>query len=149
MSAQISPILADLQRHRHCFDLDRGLAEPLAEATAAAIFEYMEAQVDPDGHAWEPLSEKYAEWKATHAPGAKMSELYYRMKAPDQLKGELGIDVYRLEQTYGLDLEARQEAEWFQEGNPNQPPRPFYAFNDLAAVYLANVLDRAFDDATK
>lgn len=149
MSAQIQAVIADLRRIQTVFDFTKhGLADDTAEANAAGIFEYMEAQVGPDNAPWIELSEAYAAWKSKAAPGAKISELYGLMKDPDQLKGQLEVSPERLVQTYGLGDRARDEACWFQEGDPtqNRPPRPFYDFNDLVLVYLAALFDRHFDE---
>lgn len=149
MSAQLAPILEDLDRHRRCFDLTAdGFGEALAETAAAAVFEYMDQETDPDNRAWAPLAEWYAERKAEHFPGRIKAELYLLMKTPDQLKGTLEIEADRMVQTYGTDEEARQEANWFQEGSDVQPPRRFYAFNDLALVTLGGACDRRFDEMT-
>jgi hypothetical protein len=68
------------------------------------------------------------------------------MKDPAQLLGELQGSDREVIQTYGISDEAKDHAVWFQEGNePNQPPRPFYDFNDLAAVYLDSLFDSVFD----
>ena len=149
MSAQMAPILADFARIRTLFDFTRDrLAEDVAETIAAGIWEFMEAQVGPDNRPWIELSEKYAEWKGRKFPGRPISELYRHMKDPDQLKGELDVSPHRLEQTYGLDDRAKDEACWFQEGDPsqNRPPRRFYEFNDLVLVHLATLFDRHFDE---
>jgi hypothetical protein len=146
MSVQGAAIAADFERFKTLFDFTRNdLGKEVAELIAAGIFEYMDAQVDPSNIPWVPLSDKYAEWKAKRFPGEKMSELYLRMKAPDQLKGEVEITTHRVAQTYGLDDEARQEAVWFQEGNDRQPGRRFYEFNDLVLNELAALFDRHFD----
>jgi hypothetical protein len=147
MSAQGAALVAELDALKSVFDFTQhDLANQLAEAAAVGVFEAMEAQTGPDG-AWDELSEAYAEWKSRHFPGEKMSELHLKMKDPEQLKGVVTATPDRIEQTYGTDDEARQEAVWFQEGGGNQPPRPFYAFNGLVERTYAEVLDRRWDAA--
>jgi hypothetical protein len=147
----MAAVVGDLAAIKSALDLTHdGLGGKAAEATAAAVFEYMEVQVDPDNNPWVGLSDAYAERKARLAPGAPMAEFLGRvMKDPDQLRGELDISPDRMEQTYGLTDQARNEAAWFQEGDParNRPAREFYAFNDLATVYLADLFDDRWDKA--
>lgn len=143
----LAELLDDIDRMRHCFDFTDGrLAEDVAEATAVGIFEFMDAEVGPDGSPWIALSEAYAKWKAKHYPGRKMAELDLLMKDPAQLKGTLAVSRDQLVQTYGTVEEARLHAEWFQEGHTgqNRPPRPFYEFNDAAIQYLESVFDARF-----
>ncbi len=148
-SPQLSRILADLEKHKHCFDLDRdGLGQQIAEAAAVGIFEAMDAETGPDG-AWAPLSETYAAWKAQKYGSLKMAELTLGMKAPDQILGEVEITAHAMTQAYGLDAENRQKAAWFSEGNDNQPARPFYALNGLSLRAIAEVLDRRFAEVVR
>ena len=147
MSADGAVILADLAMHRVCFDLTLdGLGEHLAEALAVGVWAFMDVETDPQNNAWLPLSERYAEWKSQHFPGQLMSHLYGIMKTPDELKGTLDIRPDGMNQTYGTDEQAQQEAVWFQEGRePNQPERHFYDFNEQAEVLIADVLDVRFN----
>ncbi|MHC5542096.1 hypothetical protein ACYOEI_28070 [Singulisphaera rosea] len=147
MSAQMNAIIRDLEQVPHIFDFDRdGFGEEVAEATAAAIFEYMDAETSPDGGQWIDLAPAYQAWKERHYPGRKMGELELKMKDPMQLRGEPNITPNELVQEYGTDEDAKLEAEWFQEGNEeqNRPPRKFYALNDLALHDLGNLFDRRF-----
>jgi hypothetical protein len=140
-------ILADIEQAEHVFDFDRdGLGDQAAETTAAAIFEYMDAEVGPDNNPWLELSDRYKKWKDTHFPGRKIGELHLHMKDPQQLRGTLQISSNEMIQQYGVDEEARLLAEWFQEGHSgqNRPPRPFYDFNDLALAALGELFDHAF-----
>ena len=150
MSADGRKIASDLRRHAEAFRLDSGLGVELAEASASGIFEYMEAMTDPSNAPWQPLSPKYAAWKAKHYPGRITAERELEMKAPDHLKGQLEIQAHMVIQTYGLNEQAKNEAAWFQEGDParNRPPRRFYDLNDLCLLYLSGVLDAHFSKAT-
>jgi hypothetical protein len=138
--AALSAVIADLERMRDCFNFTlNGLADLAAEAAAAGIFETMEAEVGSDGAPWPELTEEYADWKARHFPGEKMSELHLKMKDPGQLKGELDVSPARMVQTYGTDDEARSEAVWFSR------LRPFYGFSPFAVRLLDEVYDRRFE----
>ena len=143
----MAAIIADLERHKRCFDFTQDtLASDVAEALASAVYEYMDAGIDPRGASWIELSPAYLLWKTRHFPGRLISELHLLMKDPAQLKGELDATRNKLIQTYGLNEEAKLEAEWFSEGHSeqNRPPRPFYELNDLALVHLAAVFDARF-----
>lgn len=145
MSRQAEQILADLARHKTCFDFHDGrLGEDVAEACALGIYVYMDYQVDSSGTPWQPLSKKYREWKEKKAPGMLMAELEGTMKTMDQLIGQLEYFPEGMAQTYGTDAPAQDEAEWFQEGNDKQPKREFYDFNDLAVQKIDEVLDARF-----
>ena len=149
MSAQMNAILRDLERIPHAFAFDRDrFGERVAEETAAAIFEYMDAEYGPNNAPWIELAERYRRWKERHFPGRKIGELHLHMKDPMQLRGELQIGPDAMQQTYGLDEQARLEAEWFQEGHSgqNRPPRPFYTLNDLALVRLGELFDLRFHE---
>jgi hypothetical protein len=140
-------IVAEISQLPHLFDLDRDdLGEDMAEATAVAIFEYMDAEMGPDNSPWMELAPSYKAWKDKNYPGLKMGELALVMKDPEHLKGELAISAREVVQTYGRSDLAKQHAYWFQEGDPgnNRPARPFYDLNDLSLVYLANLLDARF-----
>ena len=145
MSAQATRILNDLENHKRCWDfsVDR-LAEDTAETAALGMFIQMDYQVDPDNNAWQRLNEKYEAWKRKNVPGAKISELEGHMKAVEQLKGYVDVLPDGMEQNYGIDPQASDEAVWFQEGNDRQPPREFYALSDIAIQHLDALFDVRF-----
>ena len=129
MSWRLTKILGDLDRHKQIFDLDQnGLGEALMNIDCEVILRDMDAEVDPDGKPWPPLSELYLAWKAIAAPGSPMAVLYGHMKTLAQLKGMRRTTARLAVMVYGIDEEARDLAEWFQEGNAkqNRPPRRFY-----------------------
>lgn len=129
-TAALASILADLERHKTIFDLDKhGLAEKLMDATAEQILRDMKAETDPDGNPWPALSEAYTEYKAKVAPGQPMSVLFGYMRTIEQLKGSRRIAAREAVMVYGVDEKARQLAEWFTQGNSRQPPRPFFAIS--------------------
>ena len=147
----MAAIIADLERHKRCFDFTQGtLASDVAEAFASAVYEYMDAQIDPGGSPWIDLSPAYALWKSKNFPGLPMAELTQLMKDPLQLRGVLNAIKDRLVQTYGLDEIAQLHAEWFSEGHSgqNRPPRPFYELNSLAMISIAAVFDARFQAVT-
>lgn len=143
--SQSAPIIADLERHKQGFDFTQDeLAQRVSVVTAAAIYSYMDAQVDADNAPWIALADGYARWKERHFPGQPIGVLTGHMKALAQLLGELEITPHLLKQTYGIDEQARLLAEWFQEGydDQNRPPRSFYDLNDLAVAALDDFFDR-------
>jgi hypothetical protein len=153
---QLTDIVGDLTRHEHIFDLDRhGLGEALLDLAAEAILAQMDSELDSDGQPWPELSEGYAEFKAEHAPGKQMAELWGLMKSLDNLRGVRHIDQDSAQSTFGYDTDqSRDEAFWFQEGfdgvdslgrKRHQPPRPFYAFNQHAIDEADQYLTRHFD----
>ncbi len=136
----LSAILADLERHKTIFDLDRdGLGEKLMDATAAQILRDMEAEVDPDGRRWAELSAAYVEYKQKVSPGEPMSVLHGRMRTLEELQGLRRITAREGVMVYGTDEQTRQEAEWFQEGNSRQPGRRFYAISAECEARLDEV----------
>ena len=140
-------IIAELERMKHTFDFAfEDLGQHIAEANAAGIMAFMDAELDPGGSPWPELSERYAAWKERYYPGYPMARLYGVMKTDEQLIGSLFVSSTLLRQQYGTTEEAQQEAAWFSEGNDRQPPRPFYEFNDLSCARIADVLDARFDE---
>lgn len=135
MSARLNKILRDLNRHKQIFDLDQNrLAESLMDIDAGVILAAMDAEVDPDGAPWAPLSELYLEFKARAAPGAPMAVLYGHMKTIEQLHGLRRITAREAVMVYGIDELARELATFFQEGNSRQPPRKFYGTSAEADI---------------
>lgn len=129
-SAALSSILADLERHKTIFDLDRhGLGAKLMDATAEQILRDMIDEKSPDGAPWARLSEAYAEYKAKVAPGQPISVLFGHMRTIGQLKGLRRAAAREAVMVYGVDDLARDLATWFQEGSSRQPARPFYGIS--------------------
>lgn len=146
MSRQASLIVADFGRYKDLFDFTKDeLSYEVAAVIAEGIYDYMAAELDPDGNPWPPLSEKYAEWKAKHFPGQDISDLHHHMRDPTQLVGSVGVWPHRMVMTYGKDEQAQDEAVWFSEGNERQPARPFYEFNELVLSRLRELFDRHFE----
>ncbi|MDR3639063.1 MAG: hypothetical protein P4L84_34985 [Isosphaeraceae bacterium] len=145
--AELTAIIAAVKQHPRTFDFTKDtLGESLCHVTAMAIIAFMGSEIDPDGNPWPELSEAYADWKSTVAAGEPMAVLYRHMRTLDQMEGLHRITATTVDQTYGTDEEARSLAEWFQEGSTkqNRPPRPFYAFNDLAINNLNDWCDQHF-----
>lgn len=146
-SRQLMSILRDLDRQVHAFDLDRDdLAEDLMDVAAEVIRRDIDSQTDPDGQPWPELSPAYAEWKATVAPGNPMAFLYRQMIDNEQILGESWVSATMARMVFGVDETPKQEAVYFQEGNPenNQPPRPFYAFSIECLTRMDALLDQRF-----
>lgn len=146
--ATMRSILRDLDRHIHLFDLDQGdLGEDLMDVAAGVIRQDIDGQVDPDGQPWPELSDAYATWKATVAPGNPMAILYHQMIDSEQIAGERWVSPTEGRMVFGVDEVPKQEAVWFQEGDPNnnQPPRRFYEFSLESLTRMDAHLDRHFD----
>ncbi len=148
MAATMAEILADLDREVYRFDLDKGgLGEKAMDIAVEVMLRDMDAEQSPDGTRWPDLSDAYAEAKAGIAPGSPMAVLHGEMKSTEQLAGERRITPHRCTMVFGTTQQARDEACWFQEGDPggNQPPRPFWGFS----VEALTRTDHLFDDTFK
>lgn len=144
---EMEEIIAEVRRHPDVSDFTKDtLGASLVHIAAMAIIGQMGEEVDPDGHPWPPLSEAYAAWKAEVTGGEPMAVLFHRMRTLDEVEGLYRITATTIEQTYGTSEEARNEAEWFQEGSEkqNRPPRPFYAFNEMAFEQMNAWCDEQF-----
>jgi hypothetical protein len=138
-------ILQKLDEQTHRFDLDRdGLGETVMDIAVDAMLVDMDAERDPTGANWPPLSAEYAEEKAKVSPGSPMAVLHGIMKTRDQLEGERCITAHQASMTFGKDPVAKQEAIWFQEGDPsnNQPPRLFFGFSAECVSRTDDLLER-------
>lgn len=143
-------IAADINRLADCFHFRReGFGEALMDAAAEGILVAMDAQEDPDGNPWAPLSERYRDWKSRKFPGNPMAVLYGVMKTEENIRGQRLVLSTMAIMTFGTDDLAKQEAEWFQEGNENQPPRPFYAFTRASVEACDGLCDERFLAATR
>jgi hypothetical protein len=144
--AILAAMAADARRLLEAFDFDKnGLGEALMDEAVDQFLIEMDAQVDPDGVPWPPLSEDYAEWKASAAPGEPMAVLYHLMKTPEQLAGERTIAADVATMTYGTSPDARDEAGFFIEGRPpGQPARRFYEFSAACEARFDAILDAHF-----
>lgn len=122
-----SKILADLARHRAALDLTGGLGKKLLDAQLAGQLDRFDRQVDPTGERWPELSEDYEKAKARKYPGQPIGVREGLMRSDSEMEGEPEITPTSAKRTYGKTRAARDEAEWFQEGDPtqNRPPRPF------------------------
>ena len=142
-------ILDDFRAIARTFDLDRhDLADRMMDIATFEILAHMDAEVDPDGVAWAPLSQKYIEYKAEIAPQAPMAVLFGVMKTWDQVAGERHVETARATMTYGTDDAARIEAVKFTEGGAvtgtDQPQRPFFGLTNGAVGRIDAMLERHF-----
>lgn len=148
MSRQLQAILSDLRRHRQFADFTHdGFGERLMNIDVTAIEARCRAELDPYGHEWAALSEAYAAWKKKMLGRDQIGILFRRMLAHEELRGSRYISATDALMTYGVTEEARNEAEWFQEGDParNRPPRPFYDFTASANQTRQAYLDKRFE----
>lgn len=143
-------IQADLDRHRHPFDMTRdNLGQDLCKAATDGCQECIAREESPDGSPWAPLSKDYAEWKAFHYPGSPIGVVHLVMANPREVAGEVIATPNKAEVTYGVSGQAKQEASWFQEGDPahNRPPRRFWGFTRDSLATVRVILDRRFATA--
>jgi hypothetical protein len=147
-SEAMAKIKADMDRHRHLFDLDRdSLGAKLCKAATDGVQECIANEESPDGVAWAPLSEKYEEWKSFQFPGSPMGVLHQIMANPHEVAGEVRVTAHEATVTYGVSEQARDEAVWFQEGDANQPPRPFWGLTTESKQESKSILDARFATA--
>jgi hypothetical protein len=153
---QAKVILDDLRELANLFDLelprDGGvLGEKLLDIAAAGVADCFLTESDPDGSAWAPLSESYAEMKAERVGGKPIGELYGLMSDPQQIRGERVVRADSAVMTYGVTDDAKAEAVWFQdpETGRNQPPRAFYALTREAVALANDMLDQHFSKHTR
>lgn len=145
MSAQMTAILREVRSHEHVFDWDRkGLGKAVIKAVAQDIYDAMALEMSPENRAWPALSAAYQLWKAKYYPGLPMGVLDRIMRQLVQLIGQTWISAQEMRQVYGLDDIAKDHAEWFQEGNSRQPPRPFFMFGPSGEAAIAAILDAHF-----
>lgn len=145
----LDTIQRDLRKHLDAFDLRRnGLGRELCGITTDGVQDTIAAQQTPDGDPWAPLSEPYATSKARNFPGQPMGVLHHLMADPAQVSGIVRVTRNEAAVTYGVSEEAREEAEWFQEGGSNQPPREFWGINPDAMQLVGETLDQRFDQVT-
>lgn len=137
----------DIIGHRDMFDLRRdGLGRELCGITTDGIKDTIDAQQTPDGAPWAPLSEAYATWKSRKFPGQPMAVLHHLMIDPAEVEGIIEVNRSEASVLYGVSEQARQEAEWFQEGGPNQPPREFWGINADALQLVDETLEQTLED---
>lgn len=151
-SPQLDRILGDLDAMEKAFDLTSdGLGGKLLKAATDGVKDTIAKQEDPGGSPWPELSESYAEWKRSEAPGKPIGELYGLMADDDEVEGTIHVQPDLASVLYGKTEEAQVEAEWFQEGDEdqNRPPRPFFDLTAPAVEAIEQILDQRFDAATK
>lgn len=145
MGAELSKVLAVLDRHRKLFDLTRdNLGRDLCKAATDGVQATIAAEQSPDGVPWAPLSEKYEEFKQFQYPGQPIAVLHGIMADPHEVAGIVSVANSWAEVTYGRSEQAREEAHWFQEGNGRQPARPFWGFTAQSLKQAGEILDARF-----
>lgn len=135
----------DVRRMRDLFDLTKDdLGRTLCEIATDGVMDNMQDETDPDGNRWPDLSEGYAKWKSAQFPGQPMAVLHHLLADPAQVKGILAITRNEASVTYGVSEEARQEAGWFIEGDPdrNRPPRDFWGITRPAMQLIDETLEQ-------
>lgn len=142
-AAAMSRIRADMDRHRHAFDLDRNnLGRDLCKAATDGVQATIAAEESPDGKRWDELSEEYDEWKSFQFPGEPIAVLHQIMADPHQVAGEPpAVTADLAEVTYGITEQAKQEAAWFQEGGNGRPARPFWGLTAASIAESGRILD--------
>jgi hypothetical protein len=139
MSGELARVVADLERHKDLFNLERdGLGKALCKAATDGVQRTIEGQQTPDGARWPELDPAYDAWKSDHFPGKPMAVLHEIMAQPDQVAGDVAVSAGQAIVTYGTDEQARQEATWFQER------RLFWGFTESSLTEVKSLLDARF-----
>lgn len=144
MTADSARIIADLERHARAFDMTEDkLGESLCAAFTNGVATSIAAQQAPDGTPWADLSEAYAEQKSRSYPGKPIGVRLGLMAASDEVAGDVIVLAPETAMvTYGVTPEARDEAAWFQRGDPgqNRPARPFWGMTPAAESETQRIL---------
>jgi len=160
-------VAADLMNLVDSFDFtrvgrDRSLGHTLIGVIHERIGDRMRNEVDPDGNPWEPNRGKYGDRK--RGAGGTVGVGYYGqaggtgggMASEKQIQGKVELEPDSVTSSYGWDDETRRKGSWFTRGSSgpgdgevsgakNQPPRPFYAFNEEDADAVLEEAGRALD----
>lgn len=151
---------------------DRSLGHTLIGVIHERISDRNRAEQDPDGGPWEANRGKYGGRKradgvpvgvghyslgrergqrtAQYEPGGEMTSLV-------QIQGEIEVEPDSVTSSFGTDDEVRRKGSWFTRGSSgpgegevsgakNQPPRPFYGFNEDDADAVLDEAGRALDE---
>lgn len=145
MSAQLSRILARMERHKHIFDFDQnGLGTQMVQTIADDILSAARMGGPPSGGSWPDLSPKYEEWKSEHYPGQPIGYLTGHMLAAPQVVGQPTITAQRIDHRYGVDAVAIEHATYFQTGGDYGKPRLFFRFGPIGLMRLGEMLTSHF-----
>lgn len=145
---------------------DKSLGHTLIGVIHDRIIDRMAAEQDPDGNPWEANRGRYGEKK--REVGVPIGVGYYgkeggtggEMRSEREVQGKVSLAPESVTSTYGWDDETRRKGSWFTRGSSgpgdgevsgakNQPPRPFYAFNEEDADAVAEEAGRALDQIIK
>ena len=145
MSRRLSKVRSDITHLRGLFDLTRdGLGKDLCKAATDGVQATIAAEQAPDGTPWDELSAGYEEWKSFQFPGSPIAVLHGTMADPREVAGVPTVASDFASVTYGVSEQARQEAVWFQEGDENQPGRPFFGLTEASRARILEILDGRF-----
>lgn len=141
---------------------DRSLGHTLIGVIHDRIIDRMAAEQDPDGNPWEANRGKYGDRK--RGAGVPVGVGYYgkaggtggEMASEKQVQGKIEVEPESVTSSYGWGDETRRKGSWFTRGSSgpgdgevsgamNQPPRPFYAFNDDDIDAVVEEAGRALD----
>ena len=150
MDPELGEILGDLQRHAGLFHLDQnGLGDRALDIAVNGVKDHFDAEVNPDGVPWPRLQADYKRWKDRHFPGQPIGVQEGLMRA--EIDGERAVGGDSAEWTYGRSEEARQEAGWFQQGDPeqNRPERRFADLNPESTSRSDQLFDTHFEEGTR
>lgn len=151
MGARVSgraEVHADLARLRTLFDLTRGgLGATLCGIATDGVMDNLADEKDADGNRFAALSPDYEAWKSRNFPGQPIGLLHHLMADPAQVSGVPDVSRDRAAVTYGVSEEAREEAAWFIEGDPerNRPARDFWGLTREALRLVDETLEERLD----
>lgn len=146
-------IKSDITEHRKLFmlDGDDDLGVNMLEAATDSHQRAIDTQTSPDGEPWPPLSERYEKWKSRRMPGAPMAFLFGIMASPNEVFGERHVEERQAFYTYGQSDEAKEEACWFEEGDPqgNRPARRFTGLDEYGVQIVDDLVIKHLDSHLK
>lgn len=146
MSAEVVPILQRLDRHLAMFDLTKDtLGADLLEIASVGAHNALIAGEDVNGRPLAPLTTGYRVWKEREYPGLPIGFLELEMGRLDNFRGVQEIEETEATVTYGLNERAREELDWFCQGDPpNKPPRNVWGFTAASIRESTDRLDDHF-----
>jgi hypothetical protein len=156
LQSEIPDIIAALNDLMGCFDLELPraggtLGEKLLDLAAEGVIDCFLTETDPDGNPWPPLSPTYEQEKQKLVGSQPIGYLYGLLADPAEIVGRRTITADTASMEYGVTQAARDEADWFETGDPsrNRPPRPFYGITRTAETRIGRFLDDHFDKVMK
>ena len=131
----------------------RDMRQPLREVQFI-IEDSITEQLDTQGHGgWEPLTQRYGDWKAIRAPGAPMLELTGKMRTVIETPAawEMTMTTLNYDTMRADPGKAGMMPGWHQEGAMRSkggflPPRPILELNESDYEYMEDAFVNWLDE---